>query len=265
MIIEVIEVLYMFDCHIHTGFSTDSNMLLRDAIRMGEDKGLGIIITEHMDLLYPDGDKFYFDVEEYFDTYTKYRSDRVLLGMEMGMRLDCLKENKSFHSDYIFDYIIGSTHLVNGIDIYRPEYYEARGKREAYEEYFTYMLKCLKSYDFVDSLGHIDYIARYARVEDQEIYYDEYSDYLDEIFKVLINGNKAIELNTRRLSDKETVNNLLEIYKRFGELGGKYVTLGSDAHNYDDIGRNFNAAEEIAEICGLNIVHFKERKMILSK
>lgn len=38
-----------------------------------------------------------------------------------------------------------------------------------------------------------------------------------------------------------------------------------DSHYCDNIGKNFKDGESIAEICGLKIVHFKERKMILSK
>jgi histidinol-phosphatase (PHP family) len=240
-------------------------MKLEEAIHRAEEMGLGIIITEHMDINYPDPLRFCFKVEEYFKTYEKYRGDKLLLGMEMGIRPDCLEENKRLQDNYKFDYIIGSVHLVNGIDIYDLEFYEGRSKHEAYEEYFTVMLECLRGHDFIDSLGHIDYITRYARVSDPEIYYRDYAYLIDEILKLLVKNDKALEINTRRLIDKKVMSNVLEIYKRFGELGGKYVTLGSDSHKCDDIGKNFKEAEEIAEICGLNIVHFKERKMILSK
>lgn len=255
----------MFDCHVHTTFSTDSKMRIEDAIERAEKLNLGLIITEHMDLNYPDPRRFYFSIEDYFETYDKYRSDKLLLGMEMGMRLDCLEKNREFHRSYDFDYIIGSVHLVNGIDIYNANYYEGRNKQDAYEEYFSYMLECIKAHDFIDSLGHIDYIARYARVDNQEIYYGEYAIYIDEILKALVKNQKVLEINTRRLASKKSIENLIEIYKRYSELGGQYVTVGSDSHYCDDIGKNFSEAKGIAEICGLKIVHFKERKMILSK
>lgn len=255
----------MFDSHVHTQFSTDSNMKIEDAIKKANSMDLGITITEHMDLKYPDKNKFWFDVDHYFQDYSKYRSDNLLLGMEMGMRSDCLEENRDLNNNYNFDYIIGSVHLVNDIDLYDEIFYTNRNKSEVYEEYFKCMLQCVKLYDFVDSLGHIDYIARYARFSDPEIYYNEFLEYFDEILRVIIKNNSVMEINTRRIGDKNTIENLIKIYKRFRELGGEFVTLGSDSHYCDDIGKNFKDGERIAEICGLKIVHFKERKMILSK
>lgn len=255
----------MFDSHLHTTFSTDSRMTLEEALSKAKDLQLGLIVTEHMDLKYPKPNDFIFDVDEYFKKYSCYRNEKLLLGIEMGLRPDCVEENKRLHEKYDFDYIIGSVHLVNGIDIYEKEYYEGRPKLEAYEEYFEYMLKCVKLYDFIDSLGHIDYIARYARYSNNEIYYKDYSDIIDEIMKELIKKDIVMELNTRRLLNKETVENLIGIYKRYGELGGKYVTMGSDSHSADTLGHEFAVGGEIAQICGLKIVHFKERKIIVSK
>lgn len=255
----------MYDCHIHTRFSTDSKTSIDEAVKKAEEKNLGIIITEHMDLKYPDSSKYIFNIEEYLKSYSNYRCEKLLLGMEMGMRLDCALENIDLQKNYDFDYIIGSVHVVNGIDIYEEQFYENREKKEAYEEYFKYILDCIKIYDFVDSLGHIDYIARYAWAEDKEIYYAEYSDYFDEIFKAVINNNQAIELNTRRFSDRKSIDNLITIYKRFSELGGKYVVFGSDAHNPANIGAYFRDAERVAEICGLKIAYYKERQMKMSK
>jgi histidinol-phosphatase (PHP family) len=81
----------------------------------------------------------------------------------------------------------------------------------------------------------------------------------------LIDGNKALEINTRRLEDASVRPPLLKLYSRFRELGGKYATLGSDAHYTQHIGRAFNVAEEMANQCGLHIVHFEKRKMIVDK
>jgi hypothetical protein len=63
------------------------------------------------------------------------------------------------------------------------------------------------------------------------------------------------------LNSKPAVSNLFSIYKRYSELGGKYITLGSDAHDPDSIGNNFDTALNIAEKCNLKIVHFLDRKM----
>lgn len=250
----------MFDTHVHTKISTDSNMELEEAIKAAQSQNLSLIITEHMDLKFPKEGLFCFDPNEYFMEYSKYRGDNLLLGIEIGMKEDCVEESREVLDKHPFDYAIGSIHLVENMDIYYSEFYEGKSKRQAYGEYLKLMLKCVKDYNYIDSMGHIDYISRYSKFEDKEIYYHDFSDIIDEILKTLIQKDKCIELNTRRLDDEKAAKNLINIYKRFRELGGKNITIGSDAHNTSALGSNFNAAKEIAELCNLKIVYFKERK-----
>jgi histidinol-phosphatase (PHP family) len=235
-------------------------MKIETARNRAAELGLGITITEHMDLAYPEPDAFTFDVNAYFAEYAKYRNDKLLLGIEVGMRPDCLEENRRIIENHSFDYVIGSIHVVDNIDIYHSSFYESRPKQEVYNHYFDAMLLCLKNYDFFDSLGHIDYIARYAQYPDPDMHYHEFSDRIDEIVKLAAERGKAIEINTRRLTNKAAVQQLLPIYKRFSEFGGKLVTIGSDAHKLEDIGRGLNMAQEMAEACNLKVVYFKQRK-----
>ena len=58
---------------------------------------------------------------------------------------------------------------------------------------------------------------------------------------------------------------MLELYARYKELGGKYVTIGSDAHNKAQIGRNLDGVKFILEKTSLIPVHFEKRKMIIDK
>lgn len=250
----------MFDSHIHTKFSTDSKMDIEVAIKQAADLNIGIIITEHMDLNFPVSDQFRFNPEQYFKEYSKYRSDRVLLGIEIGMITDQVVENREIIERYPFDYVIGSTHLVDNLDVLMKSFYENRSKKDSYEHYFKYIINCIKTHSFVDSLGHIDYISRYAAYEDKEIYYEEFSEHIDEVLKAVVRTGKAMELNTRRFGSSAAVDNLKKIYKRFYELGGRMITIGSDAHSESAIGFKFDAAKAITESCGLKIVYFSERK-----
>lgn len=249
----------MFDSHLHTDFSTDSRMKIKDALETSKKTGFNLVITEHMDLKYPKENLFIFNPDEYFEAFSKYRNDGLLLGIELGMRPDCLDENKKIEKNYNFDFVLGSVHMVHNMDVFCEDLYNLRNKREAYSLYLKCIYDCLKSYNFIDSLGHIDYIARYARYEDKEIYYDEYSELIDSILKILIFMNKSIEINTRRFSDKSAIANLMKIYKRFKELGGTTVTIGSDSHSAESIGNGVKEAREMAETCGLIPVYYKSR------
>lgn len=254
----------IFDTHMHTKFSTDSKMNIEDAINKAKDEKIGIIITEHMDINFPVEGKFIFECEKYFDEYNKYRNDKVLLGIELGLRMDCIDENIKIIDNNNFDFVLGSIHVVDKIDIFFKEYYEQfTNKKGAYEKYLESMYECVKTYNCFDSMAHIDYICRYSPYEDREIYYRKFADYIDEVLKVIIEKDKVIEINTARLNQDAAIENLTDIYRRYKELGGKYVTVGSDSHNSEDIARNFNEAYGIIEKAGLKSIYFRDRKMII--
>lgn len=253
------------DTHLHTVFSTDSRMTMEEVLETVQKKNIGFTITEHMDFLYPLEKRFVFDVDAYFNTYQKFRTEKCLLGIEIGMRLDCIEMNKKLIESYSFDYVLGSIHMVNGEDVFQSSFYNNSNKKEKYAEYLKTMLDCIEQYDFIDSMAHIDYVSRYAPYEDTELYYAEFSKEIDAVLKILAKRGKALEINTRRLGDKQVALNLKPIYKRFAELGGRYVTLGSDAHAPLDIARNFKEGIALAKECDLEIVYFQERALKVSK
>jgi histidinol-phosphatase (PHP family) len=230
-------------------------MSIEQAITKSRQLELGIIITEHMDLLYP-GSGFMFDVDEYFRDYQKFRSSEVLLGIELGLRTDCTDNFKQLTSKYQFDYVLGSIHVVNNIDLYFETFYRGKTKKEVYREYFKAMADCLREANFIHSLGHIDYIARYKRIADCEAHYHEFPEEFDEVLSILADKGKAIEINTKRFAP-EFVPILLPIYRRFAELGGEFATIGSDAHTTHAIGNCFHEALEFAAAAGLKPVYYK--------
>lgn len=255
----------MFDSHIHTQFSTDSKMKLSEAIKETQKFNIGVIVTEHMELGYPKKNSFVFDSKNYFSEYEKYRSKNVFLGVEIGLKMSNYEENKKLINENNFDFVIGSIHTVNEVDVSKKEFYQNKSKLESYNEYFDYALKCLNKYDCFDSLGHIDYIARYSPYEDKEMYYEMFSEKIDDILLALIKKGKILEINTKRLFDKTAINNMLKIYKRYYNLGGKYVTIGSDAHCINNLCNYFDIAQIILDKTNLKPVHFEKRILIEDK
>ena len=92
---------------------------------------------------------------------------------------------------------------------------------------------------------------------------DRFKDILAEIFTTLINKGKVLELNTAQLHVPESNKAMKDIYKLYMDLGGKYVTIGSDAHNPLNIYKNFHLALEFIKDLGLKGVYFNKRKMEL--
>lgn len=252
--------MMLFDTHLHTCFSTDSEMTIDELKKEMDQRIYGAIITEHMDLHYPVPGQFTFSVDDYFSFYGPYRNNALLLGIEIGLRQDSLTEYRKVVREGSFDFVLGSIHVVDQHDLFYPPYYEGRSKKEAYERYFQTMIDCVRAYDFVDSLGHIDYIARYAPYADPEIYYHDFSDVIHELLTIVVQKNIALEINTRRFDDPHVVEHLLPIYQEFHDLGGKYVTLGSDAHRPSAIASHLQDAWQLAQRCGLQAVYYEKRQ-----
>lgn len=251
----------IFDSHIHTKFSTDSNMNIENAISTAKTKNLGLIITDHMDLDFYNGKDFRFDVNEFFNTYEIYRSNNLKLGVELGLSEKFLDQNTKISTSYDFDFILGSIHSINGTDIYYELLNNTPSKKDFFIGYFNNMLNCVKLYDSFDSLSHIDYPSRYCSFDNKEIILEDNKDTISEIFKTIISKGKVIELNTNRLNSKEAIDTIMEIYKLYHDLGGRYVTIGSDSHIKENIGKNFDVAFNIIDTLNLKAVYYNKRKI----
>ncbi len=250
-----------FDNHIHTEISADSEMIAEEALRQAEQRGVGLVFTEHFDFGYPYDDlDFTFSPEEYWKKYEPLRGERLRLGVEVGMTKEAREENAKFLKRAPFDLVIGSIHLVEGKDIYYPEFYEGRPKEETYRAYFAAMAEEAAAED-MDVLGHIDYIARKAPYENPELDYGSFRQEIDRVLKVVTERGIVLELNTRRLGSRQAMKELVPIYRKYHEMGGRYVTIGSDSHDSAAVAMYFKEALEFAEALELEPVTFCGRKM----
>lgn len=248
----------IFDCHVHTKFSADSEMLASDAIVRAENLNLGIIFTEHFDFDVPGEYDFTFDPKSYFDEYKNFRGEKIRLGVEVGLRKSAREINKNFIDSADFDMVIGSIHLVDDFDIYYPEFFAGKDKNTAYKKYFAAMIEESAVEDF-DVLGHIDYICRSAPYENSALDSENFKSEIDEVLKIIVERGKILELNTRRLDKKSVLDELLPIYKQYKNFGGKFITIGSDAHKVEAVGNYFETARKFAEELDLTPVTFSRR------
>lgn len=251
----------LFDSHTHTEFSTDSEMQAADALAAAASQGLGLVFTEHLDLEV-EPEEFIFDPEAYWEKYLPLRGAGLRLGIEVGMREPTLSGSRRFVGRVPFDMVIGSIHFLEGKDLYFPDFYQGKEKAEAYHIYFREMEANLRKHDFVDVLAHIDYIARKAPYEDRELDYGSFQEDIDGVLTACLETDTVLELNTRRFGQRRAVKELVPIYKRYREMGGRYVTLGSDAHEAEAIGAHFSEAREFTEMLGLRIATFEERRLV---
>ena len=258
----------LFDTHIHTKFSFDSQMRIEAAIRKGESLGIGLTITDHLDKnynrLFPEAYSD-FSIRQFHEEYQGKRTANLLLGIECGMDPRYAAESLAFIDAGPLDYVIGSVHTMVDADLFSRANFLKQPRAAFYRAYFQYVLQCLKSHPFVDSLGHLDYPARYAPYPDKGFRYREFPEELGEVFRFLAKTDMALELNLVRFRNPEFLEEFTENYQAFRDMGGKYVTIGSDSHGPGPIGEALRDAAEFIRALGLKPVHFIERKLVYSQ
>lgn len=261
------------DLHLHTSFSGDSTAPMEEMILKGIELGLdAMCFTEHMDHDYvyenPDEEGM-FDLNT--DSYLyelirckeKYAGKiRLLFGVELGVQPQIRRKLAVYAKSYDFDFIIASSHLCNQRDPYYPAFYKGRSDEEAYREYFNSILDNLKAFENFDVYGHLDYVVRYGATKDEHYHYEQYKDIFGSILEILIEKGKGLEVNTGAIGyHLKDLNPCKEILKRYKELGGELVTIGSDAHAPKDIARGFDRAAEVLTQCGFKYYAVFEKRM----
>ena len=124
----------------------------------------------------------------------------------------------------------------------------------------------MSNVDF-DVYGHLDYIVRYGPNKNKYYTYETYADVLDEILRTLIQRGKGIELNTAGFKyGLGHAHPILPVLKRYKELGGEIITLGSDGHAPEQIAWDFDKVPELLKEAGFtHFTTFQERKPIFRK
>ncbi|MCR4695656.1 MAG: histidinol-phosphatase HisJ family protein [Pseudobutyrivibrio sp.] len=243
-----------WDNHMHSSFSGDSDTPAIQMINAARALGLcGITFTDHLDLDYPSKYGFFdLDLKNYYPTLKKLAEENstpdftILVGMEVGIQPQIAKECDRIVHEYDYDFIIGSTHLVDKIDPYFDDFWQGKPQQKLVR-YYESILENINSFTDFDSLGHLDYVFRYS--PDPLLKADTYRPYkelVDEILIQIIRMDKALEINSGGLrKGMPDPNPSADIIKRYKELGGKLITLGADAHNPTGIAYEFDMIKEM--------------------
>lgn len=252
----------LWDCHMHSSFSADSDTPMEQMIKKSIALGLsGICFTEHFDPDYPptpDQASFPLDFASYqaaFSSLKEIYSNQISLhfGIELGLQPHLKESFDTLATEYPFDFIIGSSHVVHGKDPYYPSYYTQRSEETAYREYFESIIENLRVFSDFDVYGHLDYVVRYGPNQNKYYSYSNYKDIIDEIIKLLTEKGIGMEVNTGGFHyGLGQPNPCTDIIKRYRELGGEIITIGADAHKPEFIGYDFCKAAAILQDCGFS-------------
>lgn len=265
------KTIRLSDYHVHSDFSSDSNSTPKSMIKEAINIGLSsICFTDHNDFDYPDEDgkvMFLLNLDKYMRKMNELRLEydgiiKIYTGLEQGLQKRLADSVNSYGSEYEFDFIIGSSHLVDGIDPYYESFWHGLTAKEGIEKYLMSIADNIKICDKFDVYGHIDYIVRY--VQDRDFIYncEDFTDYIDEILTLLIYKGKGIELNTSGwkygLCHPHPCDGIIKKYKK---LGGEIITIGSDGHRPEHLAYGFDRIPEYLRSCGFEyFTVFEQRK-----
>ena len=151
---------------------------------------------------------------------------------------------------------------MDRFDPYYPDFWTSYDAASGVNRYLDVTLQNIRAFDDFDVYGHIDYIIRYVPDGDRVFSYKKHADQVDAVLKLLIEKGKGIEINTggykAGLSEPNPCHDVLRRYK---ELGGEIITMGSDAHTTEYVAYRFADAKEVLRECGFRyFTVFRERK-----
>ncbi|MGN1111687.1 MAG: histidinol-phosphatase HisJ family protein [Acutalibacteraceae bacterium] len=263
------------DSHTHSSNSFDAENSVCEMLDRANQIGLDYLtITDHFE------SAFYFDPDEEFGDLKKLLPQSVkdirqaqecntgktelLCGIELGEPLHDIKATDEVLRLTDYDFVLCSMHNLRDMGDFFWLDYKSDEIPLLLKKYFRELCECVQWGSF-DSLAHITYPMRYICDRSKiSVDFDDYKKEIDEVLSLLAEKDKALEFNTCRNPklSPETIGNCRDIpyLKRFKELGGKYITLGSDAHKIQDLGKGIDGAIDILKELGFSeFTVFKHR------
>lgn len=260
------------DFHFHTDFSPDSNASMEGQILAGKQRGMHYLCpTDHWDLVdeehptkRPPLSQWQGHISMLREKYAESSEFALLFGVEIGegyVRPDLVQEAIS---GIDLDFIIASVHSVQSTDFAKGVgiYHATMGMKsdEEYQPFFQEYFKALRQQSetsYYDSFAHINYPFRYLP-KSSSIKIEDYWEEVTEVMENIIKHDKVMELNTTR---GQMISVWAPILKRYQELGGRYVTIGSDSHRHEDMSTGIEEAVALLKSLGFSsYVYFEKRE-----
>lgn len=257
-----------FDSHTHSGnsYDADKSTKITDMCEAAISKGLThIAITDHFDVnAIPDGYDMPYDPEKIYAEFCEAKEiygGRITMsfGVELGQYYQypalAVENLKKYH----YQTILGSIHSLRGKPDFAFQNMHEKDEDEFKRDWLTYLEEACELLDLggFDVLTHLTYPLRYmnriGRFFDMSYDYD----HLTAVLKKVIDKDVILEVNSSGY--RQGVGSPLpdaRIIKRYVELGGRLVAIGSDAHRAADIGSDFDRVAELLKQCGIDTICF---------
>ncbi|MEO0128991.1 MAG: histidinol-phosphatase [candidate division WOR-3 bacterium] len=271
----------MVDYHIHTGHSIDADGSLRDYCEKALSLGLKeICFTNHCELdkerndnlirfngeIKPIGNKSLLELQnEIFNLREHYRSKglNIKFGIEVGF-FDGVEERlKEVIKGLSLDYLLAGVHCLDHICIDSSRecnhYFEKHSAEVLLDKYFSTM-KLLLSSKLFDAVAHFDVYKKYGLNFYGEKIKKFNCEYVYQIFRLMAEYETGLEINTAGLRRNNEFYPSPELIKLAKDAGVEIITIGSDAHKVEDLGRGIKDGLEYAKSSGFSKVYVFNRR-----
>ena len=255
------------DAHLHTSQSPDSDVPIDAYAAAAVERGIAeIAITDHVDFERgaPAYDYTTFAERERVVREAAERWADRGLAIRFGVELtydrsweDDIRDHLAAHP---YDFTIGSVH-----DRVESPYHRSRVAAwvashplsEVVAPYFDEVEAAARSGLF-DAIGHIDGVKRYLHPHVTPADFARAPELYEPILRALVQSGTALEVNTSglRYSIAEAFPHPA-IVSRFRELGGRAVTVGSDAHRPEHFAWGLDEGYAIVTGAGIDALTFR--------
>lgn len=256
----------MFDQHVHSSFSFDSNEDLENYINVSNDSD--IITTEHLDfenpiINYKDSSIDYLKYVGQVEILNKKYSNKFFSGIEIGYTPNSERRIKDFLKDKNFNLRLLSIHQ-NGTYDFMCINKKLIRLENLVKEYFKLMIQALESSIKFDVLAHFEYGLR--MIDISIIEFDNLASvFLNKIIELIVKKEIAFEVNTKSMYKYKKENLYNYIIEKYIKKGGRLFTLGSDVHNIKEYAYKFDEAKNFLLSKNIKeIILFKD-KIIMQK
>lgn len=248
------------DFHLHTNISVDSPTPIEDMVRRAVELGFSeVAITDHVDHNPADDGAGMYDPDKAYQATLGARERfkgqiTVRHGAELGEPHFYGRENERLLK-LPLDVVIGSIHCMGNFGVH-SDLFDKIQPPYAIRNYFQLMQEMVSQAD-IDILGHLDYFDRYTAVRNIPGYNpEEYKDQITGILTTLLARDIALEVNTSGFrSDSPRPFPHPLVLSWYHDLGGRLISIGSDAHRPEHIGIGFPEATALLQKIGFKEYH----------
>ncbi len=221
----------IYDQHVHSSLSVDSEESFENYLLRAQSLGLThFVTTEHVDLscafLGKDVLVDFALQEQRIAHAQKSCAIQILKGVELGYKFSRIKDMENLVREHDFDVVLMSVHEDANADCTTQDFLKNKSPSQAYDAYLDIYIQMLHHCSCYDIVGHIDYLLRYIEAVSPL----DHKDKLTTLLKLVIEQEKSLEYNTRFLYALKDDRYLRYIFQLYYALGGRKVSLGSDAH-----------------------------------